>query len=120
MKDIDQHIKEALEVDAPDGDPGIFDLIGDTLKGRLRFLNMLGVAAGIIFMALGVLAAVRFFQVDSTREMIAWATGFGFCMMAVAMIKVWYWLELSKHALMREVKRVELQLAALSSRIGKD
>lgn len=122
MTPIDDKIREALRIEdealarALEEEPSIFDLVADTLRGRLRFLNMLGVAFALIFMALGVFCAVRFFRVEGTRELIAWAVGFGWCMMAVGFVKIWYWMELSKHAVMREIKRVELEIAALAAR----
>lgn len=48
----------------------------------------------------------------------AWATGFVVCAIAIAMMKVWYWLELNKNSLAREIKRLELELANLSRRLS--
>ena len=39
------------------------------------------------------------------------------CFSAIAGMKVWYWLELNKNAVTREIKRLELQIARLASRI---
>jgi hypothetical protein len=64
-----------------------------------------------------VFAAVEFGRAASTQEMIAWATGFLICGLATTMLKVWYWMELNRNTILREVKRVELQLARLSNRI---
>jgi hypothetical protein len=33
------------------------------------------------------------------------------------MMKIWYWLELNKNAVTREIKRLELQVARLSARM---
>jgi hypothetical protein len=33
------------------------------------------------------------------------------------MLKVWYWIEMQRIVVMREIKRVELQIARLSARI---
>ena len=36
------------------------------------------------------------------------------------MYKVFYWMELVRTSLMREIKRLELQLAQLAMRLGDD
>ncbi len=71
------------------------------------------------FVVVAVVAAVQFFQVETVNEMIAWACAFMFCLIAIAMMKVWYWMELNKNTLIREVKRVELQIAQLTNRLNK-
>ncbi|MEE8169622.1 MAG: DUF6768 family protein [Phycisphaerae bacterium] len=38
-------------------------------------------------------------------------------MSAVAMLKIWYWMEMQRIVVMREIKRVELQIARLAARI---
>ena len=49
--------------------------------------------------------------------MILSAVALVFLLIAISMMKIWYWMELNKHAIMRELKRVELQLAsAVNSR----
>jgi hypothetical protein len=63
-----------------------------------------------------IMSVVRFYSVETTREMVAWATGFVFFCLTVSMLKVWYWMELNKNAVTREIKRLELQLARLVDR----
>jgi hypothetical protein len=48
--------------------------------------------------------------------MIAWAGGFGLGLLAISFGRLWFWLLLHRNAILREVKRVELQLALLSRR----
>jgi hypothetical protein len=56
---------------------------------------------------------VQFFAAEATRELIMWAVVFGFSMMAIMALKLWFWAEIQKNAVLREVKRVELQVALL-------
>jgi hypothetical protein len=37
-------------------------------------------------------------------------------MLGVAMLKMYFWMEMNKNMLLREVKRLELQVARLASR----
>ena len=59
----------------------------------------------LIFLALAVVCAVNFFNAEQDRELLMWAAGFIVCFSAVSMLKVWYWMEMQRNALTREIKR---------------
>ena len=52
--------------------------------------------------------------------MIAWATGFLWGVMWIVMLKVWFYVEVNKNSITREIKRLELQLANLSRQLGAE
>ncbi len=123
MSDLDDKIREALrKEDAElfkdfDDEPSVFDMLMETCRGRHRWLNILGAFWTLVFVVLGILAAVKFFGAQSTRDIVMWAAACILCMSAVSMLKVWYFLEINKNALTREIKRLELQIARLAGRI---
>lgn len=123
MSDLDDKIREALrKEDAElfkdfDDEPSVFDMLMETCRGRHRWLNILGAFWTLVFLVLGILAAVKFFGAQSTRDIVMWAAACILCMSAVSMLKVWYFLEINKNALTREIKRLELQIARLAGRI---
>ena len=120
MKDIDDLIREAMsEEDARWFDEwdeqSLTEMVVDSFRGKSRWLVIVVYVSVFVFVVLMLVAAVRFFRAESTKEMVAWATGFLFCNLAVAMLKMWYWMELNKNAVTRGIKRIELQLARLSN-----
>ena len=123
MHQLDAKIREALAaedkelVDGLDSEQSIFEMLAETFRGRHRWLVAVGFVATFAFLGLMVFCAVRFFQAESVRDMIMWTGAFVFCAMAVVANKIWYWMELNKHSVTREVKRVELQIAHLAQRI---
>jgi len=123
MNELDKRIQEALRKEDADllkgfGDePSILEQVMETFRGRHRWLAFLGVFWGIVFMVLCVLSAIKFFQASETRDMLLWAAACVVCMSAVSMMKVWYWMELNKNAVTREIKRLELQIARLAGRL---
>jgi len=86
----------------------------ETFRGKNRWLNVMAVVWTFVGLALSVLSAYRFFEAESTREMIGWATGFLWFSMWVAMLKLWFWMEMQCLPIMREIKRLELKIAELS------
>lgn len=123
MNDIDRKIQDALRKEDAEvwadfeSEPPVFDLIMETFRGRYRWLAVMAVFWTFVFMGLGVYSFVRFFGAQETRELLLWGGAAGICFMAVGMMKIWYWMELNKNALTREMKRLELQIARLSGRL---
>lgn len=124
MKDIDDKIREALRTEDAEllehyrGEPGIHEMLIETFRGRFRWINALAFTWTIVVLALLVLLAWRFFHTESTQAMIAYATGFVWGLIWIVMLKIWFWFEISRNSLTREIKRLELQLAHLSRRIA--
>jgi hypothetical protein len=123
MNELDKRIREALHredgelLDEFCDEPSIFEMLMDTFRGRHRWLIFLMMFWTIVFLVLGVLSFVRFFRAEQTRDMLLWAVAATFFFSGVGMMKVWYWMELNKNALTREIKRLELQIARLAGRI---
>lgn len=121
MNELDEKIREALRAEDADifadgPDQSLHEMVIASFKGKQRWLMIVMFVATFVYTGLAVVAAVRFFQVETIRAMIAYATGFMFCLMVVALMKMWYWTQLDKNAILREVKRLELQVARLSGR----
>ncbi len=127
MNELDNKIREALSAQDAElfeeygGEQGLMEMILDTFRGQRRWLVVLGVIYSIVFFILAIITAVMFFKTDpeSTRDLIMWAMGFMFCNFAVAMLKMWYFMEMNRNAVTREVKRLELQIARLAKRLSE-
>lgn len=123
MKDLDKKIQDALRQQDAElfaefgGEPSVFEMLLETCRGRNWWLNLLGMFWTLVFLVAGIVAAVKFFQTEELRGMLMWAAIFLFCMTTVAMFKMWYWMEMQRNAVTREIKRVELQIARLAERV---
>jgi hypothetical protein len=123
MSELDDKIRQALReedrelFEAYSGEPGLFGMVAESFRGRHRWLVALVWLWSLVFFILSIVAAVQFFYAETTRAMLAWAIGFIYCTMAVAMLKSWYWMEMNKNIHTREIKRLELQIARLAQRI---
>ncbi len=124
MNELDDTIRSALKSQAqhgaidPDREPPMRTQIAETFRGRFRWLAWLAVFYRIVILILAVIAAIQFFRVDGTRELIAYATLFLLSVVATAVIKLWFWMLLIKNSVIREIKRLELQIAELTQDPG--
>jgi len=122
MNELDQKIQAALPADeavalGPLDEPSVWQQFTETLKGRMRWLIL---GTSILMPAFGIFAvvsAICFFRADNVREMLAWAGGFGLGLVAATAARLWVWMLMHHYGLLREIKRVELQLARLATRI---
>lgn len=114
-RDLDLGIQTALSAEEEEllaqleADPSLHELIADTFRGRLRFYAVMS------WVWTGVLAALMFycgwrtFQTEGS-EQVVWQTATIFCMLGVALLKLFVWMEIHRKSLLRELKRLELRL----------
>jgi len=121
MTNIDRAIRDALsKEDAEflarfeDRSP-IGEALG-TFSGRWGAMNIF--AALITFALFGgfVYCVVQMLAAVEVREVVAWSVGAILAMLGVAMLKMYFWMEMNKNVVLREVKRLELQIARVAAR----
>jgi hypothetical protein len=122
QQEIDQIIKEALSeeeaafYDQLDEQP-ILNMVGDLYTGRMKYLAIGSMIVMVILFGISIYCTVQFFQAEELREMMAWGFGAWFCILAVMANKFWQWMEMQKNQVLREIKRVELQIGMLNSKL---
>jgi hypothetical protein len=122
MNSIDDAIRSALsEEDARLLDRFRADLplpqqLTDTFRGHMGVWNAISWVMGFAIFALGLYCGWRFLQAPGVESMLRWAVGLLLCAFALHGIKLFAWMELEKNAVVREVKRLELQVARLAAR----
>ncbi len=118
---IDDMIREALSKEEADlydrvfDEPSVFELVTGMFRGKMRYLAVLAIVIGIVFMALGIFSLLRFLAADNVPEMLRWGALLFFSLISIMGMKIWHWMEMQRHALTREIKRLELQVANLAA-----
>lgn len=120
--DVDELIREALRAEGVEGlerlgEPNLPDMVTEVFRGRLRWYGAMFMAMILVFTVLAVLCAVRFLSTDNVPDMIRWGAGFFLCYLVVMGGKSWYWMQMERLAMTREIKRVELMVAHLAARL---
>ena len=124
MTEFDDKIRQALQAESANvwkdvEEQGLFEQALDVMRGKHRFLTVIANVVMAVFFAMMVYCVVRFFDAQTTRTQIAWSVGFLASNMVVAMLKLWFWMQMDKNTVIREVKRLELQVATLAGIIKK-
>ena len=124
VEQIDKIIHEALSQE----EAAFYDQLGEqsflemslgVFKGRNKVIYIITVVMSLVLFGIFVYCAVLFFQAETTRNMLIYAAIGFWCMMGVMGIKLWYWLQMNTNSMLREMKRMELQVTTLSSKLDK-
>ena len=119
---VDQIIREALgqketeDILRYSADPGLFDLIGSTFRGRLRWVVMLAFVMSLVYFGAFIFCAFKFYHASEVKNQLAWGGGAVISFLIVVAHKQWYWLEMTRRSLSRDIKRLQLQVADLAEK----
>ncbi len=125
MNTTDDQIRAALQeqiataASEPADDATLREMIADSFRRRGRWIVILAWIELSTFFALSVFCAWKFFHVTETRDLILWSVSFLLVALGTVMLKLWYWMLLNRNTVLREVKRLELQIAQLIASTGR-
>lgn len=112
----DQQIKDALRSTSLD-QAGIIEMAASNFRGRNLYVSILTTTVSLMMLAVMVWCTIRFLQAVEVRDMILYAVVFMCMLCAVTMLKLWFWLMMIRYSIVREIKRVELQVSTLAERL---
>jgi len=123
-EEIDKLIKETLtqeEAKFYDGleEQNVFQMLGGLFQGKNKWLLLLMNIVVLVFFVLFIYCVVQFFNVESTKDLLMWGIGGLMSLSAVSMLKLFAWMQMDKNAILREIKRLELQVSSLAGRVSK-
>ena len=120
---IDEKIKQELENDIPDFDTiskdkeGLMDLVlGSFSSGMGRWVIFANIFT-LIATGFMLWTGYEFFTALETQDLVFWGVCLLLSVFAQVGLKQWLFMEMNRSSLMREIKRIEVAVAKLSSRI---
>jgi hypothetical protein len=124
MEDIDKLIKDTLtEEEAKFYDEleeqNLFQMLGGLFRGKNSWLAFIMNIINALVFGLLIYCIIQTFDVVNTNDLILWVGGVLLCFLTMSMLKIYMWLQMHKNALVREIKRLELQVSSLSGRMNE-
>ena len=121
-EDIDRLIRETLtEEEAKFYDEldeqNVLQMLGGVYRGKNSWLMVLTNIVQLVFFALFIYCAIQFFKVEETNDLIKWGIGGIVTLFAQSMLKLFTWMQMDKNAIIREIKRLEIQVSSLSGKM---
>lgn len=124
MTDIDDRIRAGLDADdrafleALDDNRGLFTQIGDTLGGPLGGWAKLISAVSVLVALFTLIAVWKLLTVQEPRNLILWAVAVLAALVMQGFIKQWFFSRMNMLSILREVKRLQVQVAVQQERSG--
>ena len=127
MTSIDDKIKQALneefneiihENNKVDSNP--FKQMAVGFKGKMGWMYKLVVLITFIFACMTIYSIYKFYYTNEIKPLIAWGVSIIMFGLFTQVSKMWYWSELGRNRVIREIKVLELQLAQVIKNQEKD
>ncbi len=121
MEKIDDLIKQALSKEEAKfyddlEEQNLLGKIGEVYRSKLGWLVMIMNAVLVLVFGLLIFCVISFFDANETNQLIKWAGGAFFCMIIMVMSKLFVWMQMDKNDILRELKRLELQVSVLTNK----
>ncbi len=123
MEDIDKLIKETLTQEEAKfyddlEEQNLLQMVHGIFSGKNSWLVIVMSIVQVVFFGFFIYCAIQFFNVEDTNDLIRWGVFGTLSLMASSMLKVFSWMQMDKKAIIREIKRLELQVSSLSGKIS--
>jgi len=117
-EEIDKLILQSLNKDEAEfyrnlEEEGVFKMWGRLYKGKNAWLAAVQSVLITIFVIIAVYSGYYFFTVETMPEILRYGAVMFMAMMFTGMMKLWLWMQMDKNAILREMKRIEYQVAVL-------
>ena len=122
-EDIDKLIKETLTQEEAKfydelEEQNVIEMVGGLFQGKNKWIMVIMNFMTLVFFGLFVYCTVQFFNSSETNELLKWGIGGLVFLFGVSILKVFAWMQMDKNAVIREIKRLEVQVSSLSSKIN--
>jgi hypothetical protein len=123
-EDIDKLIKETLTQEEAKfyeelEEQNVFEMVGGLFQGKNKWIMLMMNLMTLVSFGFFVYCTVQFFSTTETNELIKWGIGGLVFLFGVSMLKVFAWMQMDKNAILREMKRLELQVSSLSGKMSE-
>lgn len=120
---IDELIKEVLTEEESKfydnlDEQNVFQMLGGLFQGKNKWIILLFNFVMLIVFGLLIYCVIQFFNTDVTNELIKWSLAIITGLLMISMLKMFLWMQMDKNSIKREIKRLELQVSNLSSKLS--
>ena len=95
---------------------GFIGQFRSVFEGKMAGVSFASLFVGNIINGFFFYCAWKFFHVEAIDSKLLWGGSAWFLATMVAFMKVWFWMRMESNRVLREIKRLELQIARLSER----
>ena len=123
MNNIDEKILEALNsedkkvMDDYGEELGFWGLIGESFRGKMKGVVFTVLLFLLLFAVIFWTCVIHFFSVEGLEMKLNYLAGGLTALIMIVLCRLWYSMELNRLSVVREVKRLELQVSLLAKKL---
>jgi hypothetical protein len=87
-------------------------------QGRLGWLYIAILVVAVIFAPIGLFSAWQFLTATEMRPLFYWGAATAGVLLILSVVRVVFFMQLNTNRILRELKRLELQLARLAAKMN--
>jgi len=125
-EEIDKLITESLSKDEAEfyrnleEEEGLLKSVTGLYSGKLAWVTAVMTIVNLIVLIIAIYSGYHLFTSESSVEMLHFGSIMFIALMFASMIKLWTWLQMQKNSILREMKRIEYQVAVLMEKNTND
>jgi len=118
-EEIDKLITESLSKDeaefyrSMDGDEGLFEMLRGLYTGKLAWITEIMTFVHLVITIIAFYTGYLLFTTENVGDMLQYGSIMFIALLFGAMIKIWTWMQMNRNSILREIKRLEFQVAVL-------
>ena len=97
----------------------LFGKISEVYKCKMGWLAISMNIMHLVLTGVLVYCIIRFFDTESLKAMLTWSSAGFCCLVFMSMMKLYVWMQMDKNDVLRELKRVELQVSVLAHKMAE-
>lgn len=122
MDELDRKIEAALSAEdraifARFGEQGIVGQWLGVYDGAARGMAVFATILTFVLLFAAVYCGWKFIGAREAIDAVRWGAGAGLLMMMVGFLKLWFWQRMESNRVLRELKRLELQIVRATARV---
>lgn len=122
MTNINEKILQAMQDEHEDYQSleeksTVLGLIAQSFKGTFRYTFVFVVLMQLTFAGLVVFCGYHLLHAADAASKVDWLAGVMVSAIAFGIARLWFFMELNRLSVLREIKRVEMQIALLSAKL---
>jgi heme/copper-type cytochrome/quinol oxidase subunit 4 len=123
MSTIDDRILETLDAEGKETmeqyakELGLFGLIAESFRGKFKHVVVAAFVFILIFAVILVYSAIYFFSVEDLSSKMNWLAIGLTALIVIGLLRLWYFMELNRLSITRELKRLELLLSLFAKKL---
>lgn len=125
MSRIDDAIQQALTDEDREflarfeSEPGSVAQMASVFSGPLAWIYIAFFVAAVILAPFGLYCAFQFFNATELRPLFYWGFGVTTILIVLSVVRLVFFMQINTNRMLREMKRLELQLARLAAQEGR-